>query len=130
MQALPLILFCTGVGSAVRVNHLSDAWMEPLIMWAALVGFPAQGKTPHYNIVFNAFRDALRRVDELRSASITVPEDEEDQIGENIEHTPVTGGKRRGAGSGSKKKKQRLLEDILVFLSFIDQAGTRLTERR
>lgn len=54
--ALPLLCATAGLISNVRRGKAHDGWVEPTILWGALVGLPSTGKSPALDIVLNPLR--------------------------------------------------------------------------
>jgi hypothetical protein len=65
-----LLASVAGVCGAGVVARLTDSWDEPLILWLALVGGPAHGKTP----ALDAARRALAAVDKPREQRFALVE--------------------------------------------------------
>jgi hypothetical protein len=69
--AVPLLVALAGAIGNSRTVELKQSWREPLIIWAAIVGYSGSMKTPAAELAFQFLRDIARRFRREHKARMT-----------------------------------------------------------
>ena len=70
--AVPLLSIASGIIGTARRIRASGAWVEPISIWSAIVGFSGTGKTPGIGVT----KLALNEIERNRKAKLSVLERE------------------------------------------------------